>query len=144
MSDGAVAYDTVRVPPFFAPATSGAGPLAVGSSAAAIVPPSVAFVPPVPAFLAGAAHAAVNPIDAKTPTARTLVQRMFCSFSSAVPTTVGRELPDGSGARYRRVLGSNASRIASPSRVRARTRKAMEMTGGQRNSCLLYTSPSPR
>src|SRR5512141_548134 len=99
MSDGAVEYDTVRVPPFFAPANSGAGPLAAGSSAAAILPPSEAFgVSPVPASLAGAAHAAVSPIDATTPTARTLVQRMFAPLSP-VPTTVGRELPYGSEAR---------------------------------------------
>src|SRR5450759_4206549 len=66
------------MPPFLAPAISGAGPLAVGSSGDAIVPLSVVFAVPLgPASLAGAAHAAISPIDAATPTARTMVPRMF-------------------------------------------------------------------
>src|SRR5665647_2551634 len=90
MADGAVAYDTVRMPPFLAPAIAGAGPLAVGSSAAAIVPPlPVVFVLPlVPALLDGAAHAAISPIDAATPTARTMVARIFAPSHLQSPRLV--------------------------------------------------------
>ncbi|OPZ55299.1 MAG: hypothetical protein BWY91_01119 [bacterium ADurb.BinA028] len=74
MSAGAVEYETVSVPPFLAPATSGAGPLAVGSIAAAALESAVcdAVAPVVaPGVDAGAEQAAVRPKDATAPTART-------------------------------------------------------------------------
>src|SRR6478609_8978558 len=77
------------MPPFFAPGTAGAGPLAFGSSAAdapSTAPLPAPFVPPAPPLLAaGAPQAATKPREAAAPTVRTLVQRIVVCSLVLVP-----------------------------------------------------------
>src|SRR6478672_2281674 len=98
MLAGGEAYGTVRMPPFFAPGISGAGPLAFGSRAApawSTLPPLPLAPPDVPLLAAGAPQAATKPREAAAPTVRTLVQRICCLLPCACPDV----LPGTSGDR---------------------------------------------
>src|SRR6476619_1099142 len=88
MLAGVEAYGTVRMPPFFAPGISGAGPLAFGSRAApawSTLPPLPLVPPGVPLLAAGAPQAATKPREAAAPTVRTLVQRIVVCSLVLVP-----------------------------------------------------------
>ena len=90
MPDGTVEYEIVSVPPFLAPGTSGAGPLASGIRPAeafsACLGVLVSVLPAV--FDAGAPQAAVAAIEATAPRARTWVQRMYCSLCARTGRSV--------------------------------------------------------
>src|SRR5450759_3305242 len=66
----------ISVPPFLAPAISGAGPLASGRKAAAALAVSPPEVWPPPALLADGLPQAATPIVATAAAATTLVQRI--------------------------------------------------------------------
>src|SRR6478609_11211466 len=130
------------MPPFFAPGTAGAGPLAFGSSAAdapSTAPLPAPFVPPAPPLLAaGAPQAATKPREAAAPTVRTLVQRIVvCSLLCLSRRFCREHLVTVTRWGQRRLVGSKASRIESPSRLRASTSSDRPMTDGQigRASC---------
>src|SRR6476469_4879158 len=126
------------MPPFFAPGTSGAGPLAFGSRAApawstGAFPPLVPLPAP-PLLAAGAPQAATKPREAAAPTVRTLVQRICCCSLVLVPAFCREHLVTATRWGQRRLVGSNASRIESPSRLRASTSSDRPMTEGQSHS----------
>src|SRR6476620_3886074 len=106
------------MPPFFAPGTSGAGPLAFGSRAApawstGALPPLVPLPAP-PVLAAGAPQAATKPREAAAPTVRTLVQRIVVCSLVLVPARCREHLlaEPGSGLSAAGGVERVADRVA--------------------------------
>src|SRR3954447_1668342 len=99
---GVTSDRTVTVPPFFAPSTSAAGPLAVASVAFSWAPPRSPWLPLLfPLFDDGLPQATA----ASMTVAATAVIRFHCMVGFLLFCRWGNR------RTYRRVLGSKASRI---------------------------------